>query len=123
MGAINLFHDALDALWDCVDIRLVEPADRLLLKQRVQGLLCAFDDATANVFGRFGTHELDSNRVRLAAAVRELYEGEGESTESIERIFDTSDAPEYAAMTEVLIRFLAVRDFMVPDSDSDSDSD
>ena len=135
MGAINLLHDALDALWDCVGIRLVRPADRLRLKQRVQLLLFAYENTSENPFDQFGTDELDSNRVRLAAAVRASYsdsdnesdsdsESDSESnqvTASIALMFDTPDTPEYTALTEVLVRYIALRDELVPDS-SDSDS-
>jgi len=134
MGAINLLHDSLDALWDCVGIRLVGPADRLLLKQRVQLLLFAYEDTSTNPFEQFGTDELDSNRVRLAAAVRASYndsdnESDSDSdsdsnqvTSTLALMFDTPDTPEYVAMTDVLVRYIAVRDELTTDSDS-SDSD
>jgi hypothetical protein len=131
MGAINLLHDSLDALWDCVGIRLVGPADRLLLKQRVQLLLFAYENTSENPFEQFGTDELDSNRVRLAAAVRASYsdsdndsDSESDSnqvTSTLALIFDTPDTPEYTALTDVLVRYIAVRDELEPDS-SDSDS-
>ena len=45
-------------------------------------------------------------------------------TASIALMFDTPDTPEYTALTEVLVRYIAVRDELVPDPDSDSsDSD
>jgi len=128
MGALNLFYDSLEALWGCVAIPLTVPADRLLLKQRLQGLICAFDNRSAHVFRRFGTHELDSNRDNLGAAVRALYEESDDAAATISLMFDTPDTPEYNALTEVLVRLLAVRDamgyvFNADSSDSDSDSD
>jgi hypothetical protein len=39
-------------------------------------------------------------------------------------MFATPDTPEYTALTEVLVRYITVRDALVSDSDSDSsDSD
>jgi hypothetical protein len=135
MGAINLLHDSLDALWDCVGMRLVGPADRLLLKQRVQLLLFAYENTSENPFEQFGTDELNSNRDRLAAAVRASYsdsdcdnesdsESESDSnqvTSTLALMFDTPDTPEYTALTDVLVRYIGLRDELEPDS-SDSDS-
>jgi hypothetical protein len=137
MGALNLFHDALDTLWTTVEPRMATPESLLLLKQRTQRFLIDID-SSANPLRRFATHGLERNRRRLLTAVRSLYSdsdsgsdsdsdsGSGsESTDAlaaIELMFITPDTPEHAAMTDVLVRYIAVRDELVSDTDS-SDSD
>jgi hypothetical protein len=138
MGALNLFYDALDTLWTTVEPRMATPEALLLLKQRTQGFLTDID-SSLNPLRRFATHGLERNRTRLQTAVRSLY---GESSEggsdsgsdsgsgsdstdalaAIELMFATPDTPEHAAMTDVLVRYIAVRDEITDDSDS-SDSD
>jgi hypothetical protein len=125
MGAINLLHDAFDALWAVVATHDISPEALLGLKQKVQGLLMEYD-SSANPLGHYGTHGIDRNRTRLQAAIRELY-GEDEGAAEfplLELMFSTPDTPEYTAMTDVLVRYIAVRDELTSDSDSDSsDSD
>jgi hypothetical protein len=106
----------------------------LLIKQRTQNFLTDLD-SSLNPLEQFASDELDSNRNRLLTAVRALYSGpsggnsdsdsdsdsgSSEDTEglaAIELMFTTPDTPEYAAMTDVLVRFIAVRDALVTDSD------
>ena len=135
MGALNLFHDALEALWTTVEPRMATPESFLLLKQRTQGFLIDID-SSLNPLRRFATHGLERNRSRLQGAVRSLYshsdsdsdsdsEGDSDSTDAltaIELMFATADTPEHSAMTDVLVRYIAVRDELTSDSDS-SDSD
>jgi hypothetical protein len=120
MGALNLFYDALDALWTTVEPRMATPEALLLLKQRTQSFLIDVD-SSLNPLRQFATDELDSNRDRLATAVRELYEEGADELAAIELMFATPDTPEYTAMTDVLVRYIAVRDELDEDS-SDSDS-
>lgn len=138
MGALNLFYDALDTLWTTVEPRMATPEALLLLKQRTQGFLTDID-SSLNPLQRFATHGLERNRTRLQTAVHSLYSesSEGGSSDSesgssdssdalaaIELMFATPDTPEYAALTDVLVRYIAVRDELTEDSDSDSsDSD
>ena len=50
--------------------------------------------------------------------------GSSDALAAIELMFATPDTPEYAALTDVLVRYIAVRDEITEDSDSDSsDSD
>jgi hypothetical protein len=136
MGALNLFYDALDTLWTTVEPRMATPESLLLLKQRTQGFLIDID-SSANPLRRFATHGLERNRSRLRIAVHSLYSGDSdsdsdsdsgsgsESTDALaalELMFATPDTPEHAAMTDVLVRYIAVRDELISDSDS-SDSD
>ena len=145
MGALNLFHDALDTLWTTVEPRMATPESLLLLKQRTQGFLTDID-SSLNPLRRFATHGLERNRSRLRIAVHSLYShsdsdsdsdsdngsGSGSGSESentdalaaIELMFATPDTPEYSALTDVLVRYIAVRDALSEDSDADSsDSD
>jgi hypothetical protein len=121
MGAINLLHDAFDALWTIVAAREISHEALLGLKQKIQGLLMEYD-SSANPLGHYGTHGIDRNRTRLQAAIRELYEESAAELPLLELMFSTPDTPEYTAMTEVLVRYIAVRDELTSDSDS-SDSD
>jgi hypothetical protein len=123
MGAINLLHDAFDALWAVVATHDISPEALLGLKQKVQGLLMEYD-SSANPLGHYGTHGIDRNRTRLQAAIRELYGEDEAEFPLLELMFSTPDTPEYTAMTDVLVRYIAVRDELTSDSDSDSsDSD
>jgi hypothetical protein len=112
----------------------------VLIKQRTQNFLTDLD-SSLNPLEQFASDELDSNRNRLLTAVRALYSGpsggggnsdsdsdsdsdsgsgSSEDTEglaAIELMFTTPDTPEYSAMTDVLVRFIAVRDALVTDSD------
>ena len=120
MGAINLLHDALDALWDLVKPHAASPDILLELKQKTQGLLLYFD-SSANPLGYYGTDSIDRNRARLEESLRGLYSEDELPGNIVELIFDSASSPEYSAMTEVLVRYIAVRDQLMPDSDSDSD--
>lgn len=123
MGAINLLHDAFDALWAVIASHDISHEALLGLKQKVQGLLMEYD-SSANPLGHYGTHGIERNRDRLQTAVQGLY-GEDEGTAELpllELMFSTPDTPEYTATTEVLVRYIAVRDELTSDSDS-SDSD
>jgi hypothetical protein len=121
MGAINLLHDAFDALWAVVATHDISPEALLGLKQKVQGLLMEYD-SSANPLGHYGTHGIDRNRNRLLTAVRDLYEEGAAELPLLELMFSTPDTPEYTAMTDLLVRYIAVRDELTSDSDS-SDSD
>jgi len=123
MGAINLLHDALDALWTVVAPHAASPAILLGLKQKTQGILLEFD-SSANPLGYYGTDGIDRNRARLEASLRELYSEDELPSNILEVMFDSASSPEYSALTEVLVRYIAVRDELGSDSDSDSsDSD
>jgi len=123
MGAINLLHDAFDALWTVVAAHEISHEALLGLKQKIQGLLMEYDSST-NPLGHYGTHGIDRNRARLQTAIRGLYEEGADELAILELMFSTPDTPEYTAMTEVLVRYIAVRDELTSDSDSsDSDSD
>ena len=120
MGAINLLHDALDALWTVVAPHAASPAILLELKQKTQGILLEFD-SSENPLHYYGTDGIDRNRARLQESLRELYSEDELPSNILEVMFDSASSPEYSALTEVLVRYIAVRDEMIPDSGSDSD--
>jgi len=122
MGAINMLHDALDALWDLVKPHAASPEILLELKQKMQGLLLEFD-SSANPLGYYGTDGIDRNRARLQESLRGLYSEDELPGNIMELLFDSASSPEYSALTEVLVRYIAVRDEQDSGSGSDSDSD